>query len=71
VARSSSIISFPSYAGTFTEGGRYFATGSLIATSPRSTMAVRISAVNTLVIEAISNAVSPSSFRLSAAPDAP
>ena len=37
VARSCSVIFFPPRSGTFTSAGRYFATGSVSATSPRCT----------------------------------
>ena len=57
------MIGFPWNSGTF-EAGRYFATGSVIATSLRSTMSARISAVSTLVIEPISNSVDASGGRL-------
>ena len=45
--------------------GRYFATGSVSATSPRSTASASSSDVNTFVIDPISNTVSPSSGRAS------
>ena len=63
IARSCNVIERPFRSGIFTSGGRYFATGSESATSPRRTMSASSSAVNTLVIEPISNRVSPSTGR--------
>jgi hypothetical protein len=57
VARSSRVICLPPRDGTVTVAGRYFATGSLSATSPLRTMSASSVAVNTLVAEPISNTV--------------
>ena len=55
------MIARPPRSGILTSGGRYFATGSLSATSPRRTASASSSEVNTFVIEPISKTVSPSS----------
>ena len=58
VVRSASVIARPFLDGTVTEDGRYLEMGSSSATSPRSIMSASRSAVNTFVIDPISNTVS-------------
>jgi len=59
-ARFSSVIVLPLRPGTFTDSGRYIATGSSSFISPRSTMSISSKAVNVLVVEPISKSVPPS-----------
>ena len=72
VAKSTKVICLPPRSGSFTFfTSKYFAAGSSNLTSPRCAMSAKSRAVNTLVMEPISNTVSPLTGRLSPNPIVP